>query len=426
MATTTPAPSSPKSSLPRPEAAAIPELGRARVVIIGGGTAGISVAARLARAGVEDVAIVEPSEKHYYQPLWTLVGAGIVSADVSERDEAAYIPERARWIKDFAEEIDPVAQTVRVRGGGQIGYDFLVVAPGIQLDWDAVPGLREALKTESVSSNYDFRLAPKTWRLIESFRGGGTALFTHPTGPIKCAGAPQKIAYLACDHWRKTGVLDRSSVIFGSGQKAIFGVAEYRAVLEQVITRYSIQTKFERNLVEVHPDRKEAVFAVVGDPAGKRETIRYDMMHAVPPQSAPDFIKRSPIAHKDGPNKGWAKADKHTMQNPDYPNIFALGDASELPTSRTGAAIRKEAPVLVENLLAVMNDKEPTAKYDGYASCPLVTSYDTMLLAEFDYTGKPTPSIPLINTMKERHDMYLLKRYGLPWMYWNLMLRGLS
>ncbi|MRG91147.1 NAD(P)/FAD-dependent oxidoreductase [Polyangium spumosum] len=423
MATITPASTSTKNSRPRSEPPA--ELGRARVVIIGGGTAGISVAARLSRAGVTDLAIIEPSEKHYYQPLWTLVGAGVVSAEQTERDEAAFIPDGARWIKDFAEEIDPVAQTVRVRGGGRVGYDFLVVAPGIQLDWDAVPGLREALQTESVSSNYDVRLAPKTWRLIESFRGG-TAIFTHPAGPIKCAGAPQKIAYLACDHWRKTGILDRSDVIFGSAQKSIFGVTEFRVVLEQVIERYGIQTKFERNLVEVNPDRKEAVFAVVGDPSGARETIRYDIMHAVPPQSAPDFIKRSPIAHADGPNKGWAKADKHTMQNPEYPNVFALGDASELPTSRTGAAIRKEAPVLVENLLAVMNGKEPTAKYDGYASCPLVTSYDTMLLAEFDYSGKPTPSIPLINTQKERHDMYLLKRYGLPWMYWNLMLRGLS
>ncbi len=421
----TPAVPSSSSRSPRSEPPAAPDLGRARVVIIGGGTAGISVAARLSRAGVEGVAMIEPSDKHYYQPLWTLVGAGIVTAEQTVRDEANYIPEGVRWIKDFAEEIDPITQTVRVRGGGKVGYDFLVVAPGIQLDWDAIPGLREALRTESASSNYDLGLAPKTWRMIESFRGG-TALFTHPAGPIKCAGAPQKIMYLACDYFRKTGVLDRSNVIFGSAAKSIFTVPEFRVVLEKVIDRYGIDARYERNLVEVKPDTKEAVFAVLGGAGSARETIRYDILHAVPPQSAPDFIKRSPIAHQDGPQKGWAKADKFTMQNPEYPNIFALGDASELPTSRTGAAIRKEAPVLVENLLAVMRGKEPSAKYDGYASCPLVTSYDTMLLAEFDYTGKPTPSIPLIDTQKERHDMYLLKRYGLPWMYWNLMLRGLS
>jgi sulfide:quinone oxidoreductase len=392
---------------------------RYRTVIIGGGTAGITVAARLAQHGEENIAIFEPSEKHYYQPLWTLVGAGLASADESVRSEADYIPEGVKWIKEFVEEIDPVAQTVTSRSGKKVGYDFLVVAPGIQLDWDRVPGLREALKTDSVSSNYLFELAPKTARLIENFRGG-TALFNHPLGAIKCAGAPQKIMYLACDHFQRRHVAKHSHVIFASGGKAIFGVAEFRAVLEGVVARYGIDTRFDHDLVEVHGDRKEAVFSRNVEGKIERVTIPYDIFHAVPHQSAPDFIKRSPLATPEG----WAAADKLTLQNPQYPNIFCLGDASSLPTSRTGAAIRKQAPVLVENLLAFMNGKELTAKYDGYSSCPLVTSHDHVLLAEFDYDGKPTPSIPYINTQKERYDMYLLKRYGLPFLYWQLMLRG--
>ncbi|NUQ77057.1 MAG: NAD(P)/FAD-dependent oxidoreductase [Polyangiaceae bacterium] len=399
-----------------------PELGHHKIVIIGGGTGGITVAARLARAGEADIAIIEPSEKHYYQPLWTLVGAGITTPEESERAEADYIPEGVRWIKEFAEEIDPEAKSVTMRSGGRVGFDYLIVAPGMQLDWDKIAGLREALKTDSVSSNYEYHLAPKTWRMIENFRGG-TALFTHPAGPIKCAGAPQKIMYLAADYFRKAGLTDKTRVVFGSAGKAIFGVPEFRKVLEEVVARYHIDPRFEHNLVEVRGDRKEAIFERL-DGSGERVTIPYEILHAVPPQSAPDFIKKSPIAFQDGPNKGFAKADKYTLQNPDYPNVFAIGDASSLPTSRTGAAIRKEAPVLVENLLAVMKGKEPAARYDGYASCPLVTSYDSLLLAEFDYEGKPAPSIPFINTQKERYDMYLLKRYGLPWMYWNLMLRG--
>lgn len=411
----------PEKSRSKPRLA--PELGHHKIVIIGGGTAGITVAARLARAGERDIAIIEPSEKHYYQPLWTLVGAGIVAAEETERAEADYIPEGVRWIKEFAEEIDPEAESVTMRSGGRVGFDFLIVAPGMQLDWDKVKGLREALKTDSVSSNYEYHLAPKTWRMIEGFRGG-TALFTHPAGPIKCAGAPQKIMYLAADYFRKAGLTDRSRVVFGSAAKAIFSVPEFRKVLEEVVIRYHIDARFELNLVEVRGAQKEAIFARMDDSSSERVTIPYDILHAVPPQSAPDFIKKSPIAFQDGANQGFAKADKYSLQNPDYPNVFAIGDASSLPTSRTGAAIRKEAPVLVENLLAVMKGKEPTARYDGYASCPLVTSYDSLLLAEFDYEGKPTPSIPLIDMQKERYDMYLLKRYGLPWIYWNLMLRG--
>lgn len=398
------------------------ELGHHTIVIIGGGTAGLTVAARLFRAGQTDIALIEPSEKHYYQPLWTLVGAGIVSAEETQRSEESVMPAGCRWIKDYAAEIDPVAKKVRVRGGGELGYDFLVVAPGIQLDWDKIPGMRQALESDCVSSNYDFRSAPKTWRLIENFRGG-TALFMQPAGSFKCGGAPQKIMYLAADYFRRTGKSDRAKVVFASPLAAIFGVAEFRAVLETIVERYGIDTRFQHTMVEIRPDQREAHFdAMNAEGKIERRVIQYDMMHVVPPQSAPDFIKKSPIASPDG----WAAADKFTLQHPTYPNIFALGDASSLPAARTGAAIRKQAPVLVENLLAVMNGKEPSAKYNGYSSCPLVLSYETLLLAEFDYDGKPAPSIPLINTIKERHDMFLLKRYGLPWLYWNLMLRGLA
>jgi sulfide:quinone oxidoreductase len=401
------------------------EAGRYRVLIIGGGTAGICVAARLARAGQKDVAILEPSAHHYYQPLWTLVGAGAARVEDTVRDEARYIPRGVKWIQDWAEEVDPVARTVHTRGGQRLGYDFLVVAPGIQLDWGKVLGLREALASRpNVSSNYDVRYAPKTWEMLRAFQGG-TALFTHPGTPVKCAGAPQKIMYLAADHFRKRGLEKAAHVVFASAGKAIFGVKEYAAVLEQVVKRYGIDTRFQHNLVEVRGENNEAVFTRTLPEGGtERVVLAYDVLHVCPPQSAPDFIQRSALAWQEGPTRGWVKADKYTLRHPDYPEVFALGDASDLPTSRTGAAIRKQAPVLVKNLLAVMAGQEPTAAYDGYASCPLTTGYGKMLLAEFGYEGKPTPTFPLIDSMRERRDMWLLKKYGLPRLYWDLMLRG--
>ncbi|OJH40852.1 pyridine nucleotide-disulfide oxidoreductase [Cystobacter ferrugineus] len=405
--------------------ARIPSASRHRILIIGGGTAGISVAARLARAGQKDVAIIEPSSQHYYQPLWTLVGAGEARVEDTVRDEARLIPKGVKWIQDWARDVDPVARKVSTRGGLEIGYDFLVVAPGIQLDWDKVRGLREALETRpNVSSNYEARYAPKTWDMLRAFQGG-TALFTHPSTPVKCAGAPQKIMYLAADHFRKRGLGKAAHVVFASAGKAIFGVKEYAAVLEQVVERYGIDTRFQHDLVEVRGERNEAVFRHTrADGGAEQIVLAYELLHVCPPQSAPDFIKASPLAWQDGPTRGWVKADKYTLRHPDYPEVFALGDASDLPTSRTGAAIRKEAPVLVENLLAVMAGREPTAKYDGYASCPLTTAYGKLLLAEFGYEGKPTPTFPFIDSIKERHDMWLLKKYGLPQLYWKLMLRG--
>ena len=398
---------------------------RHRVLIIGGGTAGISVAARLANAGTKDVAVLEPSAHHYYQPLWTLVGAGEARIEDTRRDEARYIPRGVTWLQDRAEDVDPVARVVSTRGGRRIGYDFLVVAPGIQLDWDKVKGLREALEQRpNVSSNYDVRYAPKTWEMLRAFQGG-TALFTHPATPVKCAGAPQKIMYLAADHFQRRGVRDKAHILFASGGRVLFAVKEYAVVLEEVVKRYGIDTRYQHNLLEVRGEKNEAVFArTLADGTPEEVVLPYALLHVTPPQSAPDFIKRSALAWQDGAHRGWVKADKHTLRHPEYPEVFALGDASDLPTSRTGAAIRKQAPVLVENLLAVMAGRTPPAKYDGYASCPLTTGYGKLLLAEFDYEGKPTPSLPLIDTLQERRDLWLLKKYGLPQLYWKLMLRG--
>ncbi len=391
-------------------------------LIIGGGNAGISVAARLRRAGITDIAVLDPANTHYYQPLWTLVGGGRAPITSSARPQAGVIPAGVTWIRDRAETVDPDNQTVTTADGSQVSYDHLVVCPGIQLDWTAIPGMREAIATPRVSSNYTYDLAPKTWETIRSLRSG-TAVFTMPAGPIKCAGAPQKIAYLACDYWRGQGVLDDIRVVLVLPTPAIFGVQEFADVLDKVVARYGIELRTNSELIEVDPDSRHAV--VVNHTTGIRDDIGYDLMHLVPPQSAPDWIKKSPLADPANP-AGYVQVDKYTLQHTRYPNVFSLGDASNSPNSKTGAAIRKQAPVVVANLLATMAGQPTSQQYDGYASCPLTTARNKMLLAEFDYTMRPHPTFPprLINTRKERRDMWYLKRHGLPLLYWNLILKG--
>ena len=394
---------------------------QSRVLILGGGSAGISVAARM-RAADKAVTLVEPSDTHDYQPLWTLVGGGRAPLKESRRKESSVMPRGVTWIKDRAETIDPEAQTVGTAAGQLLTYDQLVVCPGIQLDWGKVPGMSDALLTPSVSSNYSYELAPKTWQLIQSMHTG-TAVFTMPAGPIKCAGAPQKIAYLAADYWRQQGVLKDIRVVLVLPTPSMFGVPEFAAVLEKVVARYGIEVHKSSELVEVDPAARSAV--VADNVNGTKQSISYDLMHVVPPQSAPDWIKRSPLADPANP-AGYVEIDKFTMQHTRYPNVFALGDAGSSPNSKTGAAIRKQAPVVVKNVQDVMAGRIPSAQYDGYASCPLTTARDKMVLAEFDYTMKPHPTFPprLVNAQKERTDMWYLKRYGLPFMYWNLMLKG--
>jgi sulfide:quinone oxidoreductase len=388
-----------------------------QVLIVGGGTAGITVAARLRRRNKRlSIAIVEPSTKHYYQPLWTLVGAGVFPKEQSEREEAALIPPDMDWIRDTVAAFEPAENRVTLSSGEVVRYDYLVVALGIQIDWRKITGLEEALGRDGVCSNYAYRYVDYTWQCVREFRGG-TALFTMPNTAVKCGGAPQKIMYLADDYFRKSGVRARSKVVFATAQGALFAVEKYRKTLEAVAKRKEIDTKFKRNLVEVRGAAKEAVFEHLE--TKERVVLPYDMLHVTPPMSAPDVVKRSPLANE----AGWVEVDKFTLRHPRFPNVFGLGDCAGLPTSKTGAAIRKQAPVVVENLLAIVAGHSPAIRYDGYTSCPVVTGYGRLVLAEFDYEGKPSETFPF-DQSKERLSMYLLKAYALPRLYWGAMLRG--
>lgn len=390
-----------------------------QVLIAGGGTAGISVAARLANQDPNlNIGLIEPSSKHYYQPLWTLVGGGVCNKQESERDEVDYIPFGTTWIQDTVASFDPDHNTVLTGQGEALTYDYLVVALGIQLDWDKVEGLKAALGSNGITSNYAYEHTDYTWECVKNFKGG-TALFTQPGTPIKCAGAPQKALYLSEDYFRsKLHVRNQTKMVFCSGLAGIFGVPKYKAALQKVLDRKQItDTHYRTELVAVDAAKKEAHFKHLD--TGESKVIAFDMLHAVPPQSPPDVIKQSPLAGEGG----WVEVDKYTTQHVRYPNVFSLGDCSSLPTSRTGAAVRKEAPVTAANLLSHMQNQALVAKYDGYASCPLVTGYGSLILAEFDYSGQPTESFPF-DQAKERFSMYMLKVYGLPQMYWHGMLRG--
>jgi sulfide:quinone oxidoreductase len=390
------------------------------VVIVGGGTAGITVAARLKRAGVTDIAIVEPSEVHWYQPLWTLVGAGVSKLGTSARPMVSVIPQGTTWIRDAVTEVDPERRRLTLASGAQVQYRWLVMAPGIQLDWGAIDGLEATLGRNGISSNYRADLAPEMWKAIKRTRSG-TAVFSMPSGPIKCAGAPQKIAYLACDQWRRAGVLDAIDVHLVLPTPGMFGIKEFADTLEGVVRRYGITVHFDSEVIAV--DGPGHTVTIRHNPTGDITELKVDVAHIVPPQSAPDFVKRSPLADPDN-RFGYIAVDKHTLQHARYDNVFALGDATTTPNSKTGAAIRKQAPVLVANLMAARAGSAATKQYDGYASCPLVTARGKCVMAEFDYELKRTPTFPVLDMTKERRDMYLVKKYALPQMYWRAMLKG--
>ncbi|MDY0069471.1 MAG: TIGR01244 family sulfur transferase [Porticoccaceae bacterium] len=393
---------------------------RVDVLIVGGGAAGCAVAASLGKRRKDlRIAIVEPSEEHYYQPGWTLVGAGVFTPGRTHRAMARCIPRGIQWIRAAAAGFEPERQQVVLEDGSRLGYRVLVVCPGLSLHWDAIEGLRDTLGKNGVTSNYRYDLAPYTWQLVRQLKGG-RALFTQPPMPIKCAGAPQKAMYLSCDHWRRTGVLDNIQVDFCSAGAVLFGVADFVPPLMKYVERYGAHLNFNNTLVAVDGPAHKAWFRELDGDGNSRTVEReFDMLHAVPPQRAPDFVRQSPLANAEG----WVDVSPETLRHNTYGNIFSLGDVCSAPNAKTAAAVRKQAPIVAENIVSVLDGHQPRAVYDGYGSCPLTVERGKVVLAEFGYGGKLLPTFPLDPTVP-RWLAWSLKAHWMPSIYFDLMLKG--
>ncbi|PAU66475.1 TIGR01244 family protein [Pseudomonas sp. PIC25] len=389
------------------------------VLVVGGGAAGCAVTASLLRRdpGLR-IAVIEPREQHYYQPGWTLVGAGVFDRARTERPMSRCIPKGAQWVRAAVAGFEPEQQRVVLEDGNRLGYRVLVVCPGLTLEWGAIEGLQETLGKHGVTSNYQFELAPYTWQQVQALRHG-RALFTQPPMPIKCAGAPQKAMYLSCDWWHRQGVLKDIEVEFCSAGAVLFGVADFVPPLMRYVERYGAQLNFNTNLVAVDGPAHKAWFKPTAAEGGALVEKDFDFLHVVPPQRAPAFIRQSPLANADG----WLEADHETLRHPRYGNIFSLGDVCAAPNAKTAAAVRKQAPVVAENVLAVLAGRGPQALYDGYGSCPLTVERGKVVLAEFGYGGKLLPTFPL-DPRVPRRMAWDLKVKAMPSIYFDLMLRG--
>ncbi|ORX99436.1 FAD/NAD(P)-binding domain-containing protein, partial [Basidiobolus meristosporus CBS 931.73] len=392
-----------------------------KVVVVGGGPGGLSVSSTLSRIlGSKNVAVIEPSSVHYYQPLWTFVGGGLKSFDQSKKKMEDVMSKEVDWIQNSAAGFEPEKNVVVLSDGQRISYDYLVVAAGIQINWGNIKGLKEALGKDCVTSNYSADSVQRTWEFINNFKGGN-AIFTMPSTTIKCAGAPQKIMYLAEEQFRHNGVRDKANVMYNTATGKLFGIDKYAKTLSKICQERGIAVNTTTELTEIRPENREAVFKKTGPNGTEEQIYNYDFLHVTPPMGAPDFIKNSPIADA----AGWVDVDASTLQHTRYPNIFSLGDCSSCPTGKTAAAITSESQVVKRNLLSSMAGKELTAKYDGYTSCPLVTGKNKLVLAEFSgYTSKPLETFP-VNQAVERSSMFHLTAHLLPEFYWNGILKGI-
>ena len=400
-----------------------PSVAKHDIVIVGGGAAGAAVAASLlARRSDLDIAIIDPAETHYYQPGWTLVGAGVFTARQTAKPMASILPRRVAWIKAAVAGFDPDNHAVIIEGCRTIAYNHLVVCPGIKLNWAGIEGLAETIGKNGVTSNYRYDLAPYTWKLVQELKSG-RALFTQPPMPIKCAGAPQKAMYLSADHWLRTGRLKDIDVSLFNAGPVLFGVPDYVPALMDYVKRYGATLNFNHSLTAIDGHAKIAQFTRTA-PDGSKSSVEtsFDIIHVCPPQIAPDFVRASTLADA----AGWIDVDPATLRHKKYRNVFGLGDATNTPNAKTAAAARKQAPVVAENVLFDKGLRNAECAYDGYGSCPLTVERGKVVLAEFTYGGKVCSSFPgvVIDGTRPSRLAWTLKERVLPPIYWQAMLKG--
>lgn len=409
---------------------------KGRIVIVGGGAAGISMAARLRRVlKSPDITIIDPSDRQFYQPGFTLIASGVYGADDVWKQQADCMPDGVKWVKDYVTAVDPVQNTVMTAANGKIGYDFMVLAPGAQINWDKVEGIsKETLGEGNAHSIYDFEGAQRTWPAMKEFaEKGGRGIFCDTYTKHKCGGAPKKVCLLTWDNARKDETLDRIDLHYYTAEKQLYDVPYFTKRLEEIYKERNIPVDVNVRLKGIDTSVKRAYFERVETVGDEKRTTPftedYDFMHFMAPQSAPDFVRESDLSWTEGKlaADGWAMADKQTLVHLAYPNIICLGDCAGIPTSKTSAAVRKQLPVAVENLVSIMEGRAPEAVYDGYAACPIVTDYGHVLLCEFDYAKEPKISFPfsLLDMSREQCVAWILKVYMLKPVYFQLMLRGL-
>ncbi len=411
------------------------------VVIVGGGNAGISLAARLRRDGCTDIAVIDPRTVHRYAPLLSYVGGGEAELAETKRPQYSVIPDGVRWYRHQVIDVDPSTRTVITEDGLVVTAGDLVLCPGVVADWDHVPGSREAVFSDRGASNYVDERAPYTWELIQRFRGG-RAVFVVADGPVPCAGAALKPLFLAADHWRRHGVLPDVTITAIVPWPTIFGIPTVDAELTAAADRFGITVRTATRVQRIQVATRTLTLSGGAEAAADggvgggvaAGSLGYDLLHYVPRHRAPDWLADADLARSvegatgDGTAvtdsvAGMIDVDPLTLAHRRHPAIWGLGDAADVAASRSGGALRKQVGVVADNI-ARRRKNRPYVHYDGYSTAPITVARDRLVLAEFDRTGTITPSVPLVDLTRTRWSTWAYDRYLQPQLYWHNILKG--
>lgn len=385
------------------------------VLIIGGGNAGISAAARLLRKGVRSVGVIEPQSVHTYRPLLSYVGGGQATMRSAERTQRSVTPRGCTWIRDSAVEVDAADHTVRCAGGTSHRYRDLVIGAGLVPDHDALPGIDAALDTPSVASNY-LDQAEKTWALVRESTAGH-AVFTVPRPPVSCTGTTIKPLFLAAAHWRRTRRLPGMTISLIVDRPHLLGVADLDARLHDLLGELGVRVELGAAVTALHaPEQKVSVTRA----DTSTEQLSYDMLHLVPPFRGPRWVTDSGLS---GRGDGLVDVDPATFRHRTHADVWAVGDCASVDSDPSGGALRRQVAILVDNILASRRGGE-LQQYDGYTVAPVATDAHRLIAAEFNRSGMVSALPSWLDPLKPRRTAWAFDRFGLPQIYWKLILEG--
>lgn len=388
------------------------------VVIVGGGNAGISAAARLLRRGITDVAVVEPLSVHTYRPLLSYVGGGQAAMRSAERTQRSVTPQGCTWLQESVVSVDAGGRSVSGSSGRSYGYRDLILCPGLVPDDDALANIAAAMDHPRVASNY-LDHAEKTWHLVRSMPAGGRAIFTVPRPPVSCTGTTVKPLFLAAAHWKQTGLPAGVDITLVVDRSAFLGVPDLDDRLRQQLGELGVTVLYDTAVTALHPADNEIT---VSARDGLARRLPYDMLHLVPPFRGPRWLDDSGLT--GGSERGLVDIDPRTLRHHAHSDVWAAGDAAAVDTDPSGGALRRQIAVLVDNLLAARRGGTLT-DYDGYTVAPIATDSRHLIAAEFDRSGSISSSLPSVfDPLKPRRIAWAIDRYGLPQLYWNSILKG--
>lgn len=385
----------------------------AHIVISGAGAGGISMANRFARSlpGAK-ITIIDAREDHHYQPGWTLVASGVWNKEKTISKTGEWIPSRVNWVRGMVTEYDPDNNRVMVSNGETLDYDYLIVACGLELRYDRIEGMDTNLigQGKGVGSVYaSIDAAALTNDEISRWigKGSGTGLFNLPPTALKCAGAPLKMTFTTLSRLEDTGRRDQFNVEFMTPSGGLFGVPFYNDFVKQRFIDQDVTRNDFWTLKGIDADAKKAYYSVRD---GEDQVKDYDFIHVVPPMTAPDAILNSPLKFADdSPFRDWMEVDRETLQNPNYSNVWGIGDVMGMPSNKTAASVKMQASVLEQNFLAHLQGQPLPARHNGYTSCPLITGIGKAMLVEFGWDSKLLPSFSFIDPKEESWTVWVMK-----------------